>query len=130
MQSVYTNKGRLRGSNTGSETTLKLDEYLRLVSCKKNNSIKVYVNGKLELNASIDEDAYDLKERYIYLFKEIDNSNITALDRVRIECKSITFKNNNIDQLPSVLESSTYSLEKFVALPFTALANQMSVQYQ
>ncbi|CAF1536897.1 unnamed protein product, partial [Didymodactylos carnosus] len=73
-----TNKGRLRVGNTESETTLKLNEYLRLVICKKDNNIKVYVNGKLELNGPIDEDTYELKEPYIYLFKETDNSNITA----------------------------------------------------
>ncbi|CAF4416315.1 unnamed protein product, partial [Didymodactylos carnosus] len=126
-----TNEGRLCVSDAKSVTTLKSHEYSRLVICKKHDNMKVYVNGKLELNVSVDEQAYALNEDYIYLFKELDNSNVLSSDIVRIECKSITFKNKCIDQLSSVLESPTHSLEKFVALPFATLSNSlMSIGYK
>ncbi|CAF1166405.1 unnamed protein product, partial [Didymodactylos carnosus] len=129
---VYiTSKLKFRVSDVESETTLKLDEYFRLVICKQGNNIRVYVNGILELNALVDEHTYDLKEQCIYLFKETDVSNKTVGDNVRIECKSITFKNKCIDQLLPELKSTEYPLHQFVSLPFAVLSNNLiSIGYK
>ncbi|CAF4451983.1 unnamed protein product, partial [Didymodactylos carnosus] len=94
-----TKEGKFSVSGIESESTLKLNEYVRVVICKNHNNIQIYVNGRLELNVDVDKQTYELNEQWIYLFKETNISNSTTVDIVRIECKSITFKNKSLDQL-------------------------------
>ncbi|CAF4898615.1 unnamed protein product [Rotaria sp. Silwood1] len=110
-----------------SSSIVKLQKYTRLLISVQEKSINIYVNGSLELKASITEDQFATKLKRIDLFREIDlTMNTTGDDQLRIECQSITFWNKATDTLhPSLaklIQSTEYPLEQVVVPPFWILS--------
>jgi hypothetical protein len=58
-----------------SSSTVKLQEYIRLLISVQQNSIHICVNGSLELDVSITEDQFATKLKRIDLFRELDLTN-------------------------------------------------------
>lgn len=70
-----------------SSSTVKLQEYIRLLISVQSNSIHIYVNGSLELDASITGDVFATESKRIDFFRELDlTKNTTNDDQLRIEC--------------------------------------------
>ncbi|CAF4787472.1 unnamed protein product, partial [Rotaria sp. Silwood1] len=106
-----------------SESKLKLNEYIRLLIAVEKNSIKIYVNGLLELHGNVDNDQLTIKDKQINLFKELDSTNSTINeDTLRIECKSITYLNKAILDSDEQIKSPNNSLESLVAPPYSIIS--------
>ncbi|CAF3009938.1 unnamed protein product [Rotaria sp. Silwood2] len=106
-----------------SESKLKLNEYIRLLISVEKNSIKIYVNGLLELHGNVDNDQLTIKDKQINLFKELDSTNSTINeDTLRIECKSITYLNKAIIDSDEQIKSPNNSLESLVTLPYSIIS--------
>ncbi|CAF0793768.1 unnamed protein product [Rotaria sordida] len=113
-----------------SSSIVKLQEYIRLLISVQQKSVHIYVNGSLELNASIKDDQFATKLKRIDLFREIDlTKNTTGNDQLRIECRSITFWNKSTDivrpSLAKLIQSTEYSLDQVVAPPFWILSTSL-----
>ncbi|CAF3947497.1 unnamed protein product, partial [Rotaria sordida] len=111
-----------------SKTTLKLNEYIRLVILVQKKSIEIYTNGLLQIRSNIDKDQFLLRTNRIDLFRETDLlMNTTKDDIVRIECKSITFLNRFIEfnLINQQIKSSNDSLVSLVAPPFSLIASNL-----
>ncbi|CAF1134425.1 unnamed protein product [Adineta steineri] len=104
---------------TKSHSTLKLNQYVRLVITVGGSSLKLYVDGVLYLDVNINEHQLLINDDHIDLFRE---HNITKNDILRIKCKSITFMTNCITDINDDLESSNHSLDHLVAPPYSILA--------
>ncbi|CAF1467840.1 unnamed protein product [Rotaria sp. Silwood1] len=117
-----------------SDSTLKLNEYFRLHISFQKKVVKIYVNGILELSVNVNEDQFMAKAKRIELFREVDlGKNTTNDDRLRIECKSITFLNDLIADADNreEMKSTKYSLETLVAPPFSIVAlNLVAIGYK
>ncbi|CAF4803881.1 unnamed protein product [Rotaria sp. Silwood1] len=119
-----------------SVSTLKLNEYIRLVISVQRTCLKIHVNGSLELNVPITDDQFKVKFGRIDLFREVNlTKNTTAEDKLRIECKSITFLNKSISTSPSfvtqLIKSTECSLDKLVSPPFSiVLPSLMAIGYK
>ncbi|CAF3050511.1 unnamed protein product [Rotaria sp. Silwood2] len=110
-----------------SLSTVKLQEYIRLLISVQQNSIHIYVNGSLELDVSITEDQFATKLKRIDLFRELDlTKNTTNNDQLRIECRSITYLNKSTHILSSsmknLIQSTEYSLDQLVVPSFSILS--------
>ncbi|CAF3228303.1 unnamed protein product [Rotaria sp. Silwood2] len=114
--------------NDESESTLNLNEFLRLLISVDNKLIKIYVNGLLVLDAEVDNDSLAMNSNQIHLFRETDfKKNTTNGNTLRIECKSFTFLNRSIEtsDLDEILKSPKYSLETLVAPPFSITSSSL-----
>ncbi|CAF3090352.1 unnamed protein product [Rotaria sp. Silwood2] len=110
-----------------SSSIVKLQEYIRLLISVQHKYVHIYVNGSLEINASITDDQFATKLKHIDLFREIDlTKNTISDDQLRIECRSITFWNKSIDTLrlsmTKLIESIEYSLDNLVAPTYSILS--------
>ncbi|CAF3035361.1 unnamed protein product [Rotaria sp. Silwood2] len=110
-----------------SSSIVKLQEYIRLLISVQQTFVHIYVNGSLELKASITEDQFATKLKRIDLFREADlTKNTTDNDQLRIECRAITFWNKSTNTLrPSLeklIQSTEYSLDQVVVPPFWILS--------
>jgi hypothetical protein len=110
-----------------SSSTVKLQEYIRLLISVQKNSIHIYVNGSLELDASITKDQFATRLKHIDLFRELDlTKNMTNDDQLRIECRSITYLNKSTHILSSSMkksiQSTEYSLDQLVAPSFNIVS--------
>ncbi|CAF4709823.1 unnamed protein product, partial [Rotaria sp. Silwood1] len=122
------------GTQNKSDSTLKLNEYFRLHISFQKKVVKIYVNGILELSVNVNENQFMAKAKRIELFREVDlGKNTTNDDRLRIECKSITFLNGLIADVDNreEMKSTKYSLETLVAPPFSIVAlNLVAIGYK
>ncbi|CAF0744045.1 unnamed protein product [Didymodactylos carnosus] len=110
-------------TNIKSESILKLTEYVRLLISVQEKSIRIYVNGLLELDGSVDGEQLTIKEKRIDLFREHDlTKNTTGDDTLRIECKSITYLNSATVNIDEQMKSSNYSLGTLVTPPYSIVA--------
>ncbi|CAF4725481.1 unnamed protein product, partial [Rotaria sp. Silwood2] len=110
-----------------SSSTVKLQEYIRLLISVQQNSILIYANGLLELDVSIKDDQFATKLKRIDLFRELDlTKNTINDDQLRIECRSITYLNKSTHILSSsmknLIQSTEYSLHQLVAPSFSILS--------
>jgi hypothetical protein len=81
-----------------SASLFKSNEYIRLVISLEEKSLKVYVNGSLELHTLVTDEEFKTKCGHIELFRETEyTKNTISEDQLRIECKSITFFNKPLD---------------------------------
>ncbi|CAF0796987.1 unnamed protein product [Rotaria sordida] len=113
-----------------SPSMMKLQEYIRLLISVEQRSVSIYVNGSLELKASITEDQFATKLKRIDLFREIDlTKNITDDNQLRIECRSIGFWNKSTDTLRSsltkLIQSPEYTLDNLVAPTYSILSTSL-----
>ncbi|CAF4059619.1 unnamed protein product, partial [Rotaria sordida] len=133
-----THNGKIVLSNNGtqnkSDSTLNLNEYFRLHMSFQKKFVKIYVHGLLELSVNVDKDQFMTKAKRIDLFREMDlTKNTTSDDRLRIECKSITFLNNSLVDADNCeeMKSTKYSLETLIAPPFSIVAlNLIAIGYK
>ncbi|CAF2112743.1 unnamed protein product [Rotaria magnacalcarata] len=110
-----------------SSSTVLLNEYVRLFISVQQNSLRVYVNGSLEIDISLSDGQFTTKLKRIDLFRELDVSNNTTNDdQLRIECRSITYlnKSNHIlsSPLKKLIQSTEYCLDRLVLPPFSILS--------
>ncbi|CAF3325918.1 unnamed protein product [Rotaria socialis] len=113
-----------------SSSTVKVEEYIRLFISVQQKSIQIYVDGSLEINASITDDQFSTKNKRMDLFRETDPiKNTTGDDQLRIQCQSITFWNKSADTLSSsvvqLIKSTEHSLDKLVTIPFSVLSTSL-----
>lgn len=114
-----------------SSSTVRLQEYIRLVISIQPKTILLYVNGTLELTASITTDQFSTKAKRIDLFHEKDSTKNTIRDnQLRIECRSIIFLNKSTEKVlnPSTLKlikSVEYPLDKLVAPTLSLLSTSL-----
>ncbi|CAF4076194.1 unnamed protein product, partial [Rotaria sp. Silwood2] len=114
--------------NKETESTLNLNQFLRLLISVDNNFVKIYVNGLLALAVEIQNNSLVMNMNQIYLFREDElTKNTTNDDTLRIQCKSITFLNRSIVTfyLDEALKSPKYSLETLIAPPFSIIASTL-----
>ena len=98
---------------------MKSNEYIRLLISIRQNPIHIYLNGSLELDASISDDQFATQSKRIDLFRELDLTKNTMSDnQLRIECRSITYLNKSSHILSSsmkkLIRSTEYSLEELI----------------
>ncbi|CAF4710126.1 unnamed protein product [Rotaria sp. Silwood1] len=113
-----------------SSSIVKLQEYIRLIISVQEKSVHIYVNGALELNASIADNQFATKLKRIDLFREIDlTKNTIDDDQLRIECRSITFWNKSIDilrpSMANLMKSTEHSLDNLVAPTYSILSTSL-----
>ncbi|CAF3719514.1 unnamed protein product [Rotaria sp. Silwood1] len=113
-----------------SSSIVKLNDYMRMFISVQHKSVHIYVNGSLELNASITDDQFATKLKHIDLFREIDlTKNTIGDDQLRIECRSITFWNKSTDivrpSLAKLIQSTEHSLNQLVAPPLCILSTSL-----
>ncbi|CAF3840928.1 unnamed protein product [Rotaria sordida] len=133
-----THNGKIVLSSNGiqnkSDSTLNLNEYFRLHMSFEKKFVKIYVNGLLKLNVNVDKDQFMIKAKRIDLFREMDLiKNTTSDDRLRIECKSITFLNSSLADADNCeeMKSTKYSLETLIVPPFSIVAlNLIAIGYK
>ncbi|CAF0824036.1 unnamed protein product, partial [Didymodactylos carnosus] len=121
------------GTSNKSESLLKLNEYLRLLISVQKRFIKIYVSGLLEVDVSlIDNNPFTAKADRIDLFRETDlTKNKTSEEALRIECKSITFRNRATVDIIEQMKSPKLSLETLVMPPFSVVASSLiSIGYK
>ena len=117
-----------------SETTLILNEYVRLIVSVQEKSLKIYMNGLLVLDAVVDDDQLIANLNRIELFRETDSTkNTTSNETVRIKCKLIAFRNEAI-ALSGMGEQMKlpYSFsDTWIALPSEKVASSLkAIGYQ
>ena len=102
---------------------LKLHEYIHLLISVQNQSIKIFLNGLLELNENIDNEHLIINDKRIDLFKDLNSTmNITDENILRIECKSITYLNKAIIDIENQIKSLNSSLERLTAYPYSIIS--------
>ncbi|CAF5014485.1 unnamed protein product, partial [Rotaria sp. Silwood1] len=112
--------------NIQSKLKLKLNEYIRLLISVYDKSIKIYVNGILYLDVNFDNNKLIITDKQIDLFKEDDlTKNIINEDKLRIECKSITYLNKLINSIDEEISTPNYSLESLVTLPYSIISSSL-----
>ncbi|CAF2960714.1 unnamed protein product, partial [Rotaria sp. Silwood2] len=100
-----------------SESKLKLNESIRLVICVHHKSIRIYANGLLILDNSLETQFLTITDKEIEIFKESDSK-----DTIRIECKSITYLNKTLNEIDEKFTSSNPSLENLIELPYSIIS--------
>ncbi|CAF0824617.1 unnamed protein product [Adineta steineri] len=106
-----------------SKSTGKLNQYVRLLISVHEQCLKIYIDGVLELDISVDNDQLMIKDKYIKLFCEDHSTKNTVDDNtIRIECRSITYMNWFIDNIAEQMKSVDYSLENVVAPPYSIMS--------
>lgn len=109
--------------NVQNQRKIKLNEYLRLAILVSNKSIKIYINGSLEINANVDHNQLAITDKHIDLFQESNSTiNLTDENTLRIECKSITYLNKALGNIDEKLSSPNYSLESLINYPYEVIS--------
>ncbi|CAF0811726.1 unnamed protein product [Rotaria sordida] len=119
---ILTHTGHLCLFNTDmmrtSEAIMILNEYVRLLICVKEQEIKIYQNAMLVIDVNVNYERIRSTVKHIYLFRELDlTKNTTSEDTLRIQCKSITFRNQPITvaDINEYMKSPNCSLETWIA---------------
>ncbi|CAF3887263.1 unnamed protein product [Adineta steineri] len=106
-----------------SKSKFKLNEYVRILISVDEKSIKIYMDGLLELDTIIDNDQLTIKDKKIELFREYDvTKNTTNVNTLRIECKSVTYLNRATDEITDEMKSSNNLLEKLIVPPYPVMS--------
>ncbi|CAF3806237.1 unnamed protein product, partial [Rotaria sp. Silwood1] len=110
-------------TNMKNKSILNLNTYVRLLISVEKKSMKIYVNGNLELEICANENQLTISDKHIDLFREDDlTKNTISEDQLRIACKSITYLNRAIIHIDERMKSSDYSLEYLTSLPYSIIA--------
>ncbi|CAM4811668.1 unnamed protein product [Rotaria magnacalcarata] len=115
-------------SSNESESTLSLNQWMRLVISVDNKFIRSYVDGLLLFLIEITDDSLAMSPNQFHLFREVSlRQNKIFEDTLRIECKSITYFNRSIVtlEIDEILKSPNYSLESLVALPYSEISTNL-----
>ncbi|CAF2104570.1 unnamed protein product [Rotaria magnacalcarata] len=115
-------------SSNESESTLSLNQWMRLVISVDNKFIRSYVDGLLLFLIEIADDSLAMSPNQFHLFREVSlRQNKTFEDTLRIECKSITYFNRSIVtlEIDEILKSPNYSLESLVAPPYSEISTNL-----
>ncbi|CAF4860740.1 unnamed protein product [Rotaria sp. Silwood1] len=87
------------------------------VICVHHKSIRIYANGLLILDNSLETQFLTITDKEIEIFKESDSK-----DTIRIECKSITYLNKTLNEIDEKFASSNPSLENLIELPYSIIS--------
>ncbi|CAF0741668.1 unnamed protein product [Adineta ricciae] len=124
--SIYlSHEGRLcaTSSKIESHSSLKLNQYVRLMITAGSSSLKLYIDGELYFDTNLSKQELTINGDHIDLFHEQDlTKNTTQEDVLRVECKSITYLAKCLSNIQDDLKSPNHSLEYLVALPYSAIS--------
>ncbi|CAF1186262.1 unnamed protein product [Adineta ricciae] len=120
--SIFINDNGYLCLSTGiqSQSVLKRNDFLRFAIVGNHTSLKIFVNGTLEIDTVVDENQWTIKDTHIDLFRETKNT--LNNDTLRIACKSLTYLNKAIMILDGKFNSSKCSLDALTVFPYSIVA--------
>ena len=126
-----TDKGKLclktESTNHENESNIVTNEYVRLWISVDDQSIKIYINGSLEIDTNDEDDRFHATLNRFDLFRE---TNPTKNNKLRIQCRSITFLNRST-MIDEQMQTPDNSLEALVALPLSIISpNLIAIGYK
>ena len=120
---THEGKLRLKAGETKTEgnLTLNTNEYFRLWISVKEESIKIFINGQLQIDLKTKDDQFLAQSDRFYLFKEKDlTKNIINENTVRIRCQSITFLSRSTTSNEE-MQTPNCSLQSLVTPPLSII---------